>query len=107
MIIKESYLFTKIIQDLMPDDMYAELQVALVRQPELGRIMQGSGGLRKVRWNLSGQGKRGGLRVIYYWIEQNDEIYMIYAYKKSRSENLTSKQLQELRAVVEEELNNG
>ena len=50
----------------MGDDEYRLLQEALVQRPDLGAVIKGSGGLRKVRWKLQWQGKRSGVRVIYY-----------------------------------------
>lgn len=106
-VIKETPYFTKIIQQLMPDDLYAELQHAIIRRPDVGDIIPGSGGLRKVRWKMPRSGKRGGVRVIYYWIAQDSEIYMIYAYAKAKCEDLTKQQIGLLRQVIQEELNNG
>jgi mRNA-degrading endonuclease RelE of RelBE toxin-antitoxin system len=51
----------------MDDERYAALQVFLSNRPAAGDLIRGSGGIRKVRWSGSGRGKRGGLRVIYYW----------------------------------------
>ena len=48
------------------DDEYSQLQVALLVHPDTGAIIPHSGGLRKVRWSMSGRGKRSGVRVIYY-----------------------------------------
>ena len=104
MIIKETSIFTKIIQDLLPDDSYQQLQTELVSNPKSGDLIQGSGGIRKLRWSMPGMGKSGGIRVIYYWITSNDQIYMLYAYQKSKQVNLTSDQIKLLKNIVEEEL---
>jgi mRNA-degrading endonuclease RelE of RelBE toxin-antitoxin system len=60
------------------DDNYRSLQLALTLRPEQGALIPGSGGLRKLRWALRGKGKRGGLRIIYYWDSAEDVIYLIY-----------------------------
>ncbi len=91
----------------MSDEEYQELQVALMLRPDMGPVIRGSGGLRKVRWNLPGQGKRGGARVIYYWITSEDRIYMLMIYAKAEQDDLTREQLRTLRRVVEEELHDG
>lgn len=65
MVIVETSIFTKRIQELMNDDQYKDLQEALVVRPDMGGLIKGSGGLRKVRWNLDGTGKSGGVRAIY------------------------------------------
>jgi hypothetical protein len=67
MIFIETPVFPENMLVLMPDDSHAELQTFLAAQPDDGDVIQGTGGLRKVRWALPGKGKRGGARVIYYW----------------------------------------
>ena len=101
MIIVETTVFTKLISQLMDDDHYRELQALLIENPEIGDLIQGSGGLRKIRWKLTGRGKRGGVRVIYYWAVSVDQIRMLYVYSKSDQENLTKDQLKVLRQIVE------
>ena len=82
MVIVETRIFTRIITDLLDDDDYRELQEALVDRPELGDLIKGSGGIRKVRWKAVNTGKRGGIRVIYYWVVDDNHIRMLYAYAK-------------------------
>ncbi|MCP4430991.1 MAG: type II toxin-antitoxin system RelE/ParE family toxin [Gammaproteobacteria bacterium] len=101
MVIVETSVFTKLIQELMDDDHYKELQEALVNRPDLGDLIQGSGGLRKVRWKLKGTGKSGGVRVIYYWVVDDHHIRMLYVYPKGRQDNLTKSQISQLKAIVE------
>ena len=105
MIIKETSIFTKIILDCLPDENYRQLQEVLIKKPDFGKIIKGSGGIRKIRWNMPEKGKSGGLRIIYYWITAEDQIYMLYAYPKVKQENLTPDQLSTLKKIVEEELN--
>lgn len=101
MIIIETSVFTRRIKELMDDDEYKELQEALVNRPNMGAIIQGTGGLRKVRWKLEGRGKSGGIRAIYYWMTEDDHIYMLYVYPKSEQEDLTSDQKKALKTIVE------
>lgn len=101
MVIIETSIFTKYIKQLMSDEQYREFQEALVNRPDLGTIMRGSGGLRKVRWKLEGSGKSGGVRIIYYWVVNDDQLRMLYVYPKGKQENLTSDQLAALKAIVE------
>ena len=101
MVIIETSIFTKHIKQLMTDDQYRELQEALVNRPDLGDIIRGSGGLRKMRWKLEATGKSGGIRVIYYWVVDDNHIRMLYVYPKGKQENLTSEQLNTLKTIVE------
>jgi hypothetical protein len=77
--------------------------MVLALHPNTGSVIRGGGGLRKIRWSAQGRGKRGGIRVIYYKIEE-DEIYMLFAYPKNKQEDLTIEQLKVLRTIVAEEL---
>jgi hypothetical protein len=101
MIFIETSIFTKEIQKLITDDIYRMLQTALMLRPDAGKLIKGSGGLRKIRWNLSSTGKRGALRVIYYW-DPPDTIFMLFPYKKTKQEDLTNDQLKLLREMVKE-----
>ena len=102
MLFIETPIFTKLVTDLIPDDEYRKIQLALVLRPEAGKIIPGSGGLRKIRWKSGGSGKRGGLRLIYFWDVPQDRIYMLLIYKKSKQEDLTQNQLKILRNLVKE-----
>ncbi len=92
----ETSIFTKEIHQYLPDNEYRLLQQDLLLRPTAGNIIKGSGGLRKIRWNLSGKGKRGGLRIIYYW-NPPDTIYMIFPYRKTEQEDLTPAQVKALK----------
>ena len=100
MIIVETTVFTRLIAQLMHDDQYRELQERLIENPEIGDLIQASGGLRKIRWKLSGRGKRGGVRVIYYSAVSADQIRMLYVYSKSDQKDLTKDQIKVLRQLV-------
>ena len=102
MLFIETPVFTKLVTDLIPDDEYRKIQLALVLRPEAGKIIPGSGGLRKIRWKIVGSGKRGGLRLIYFWDVLEDRIYMLLIYKKSKQEDLNPNQLKILRNLVKE-----
>ena len=84
--------FTKLVVSFLSDDEYKELQNHLIKHPKSGDLIPKTGGLRKVRWAGSGKGKRGGLRVIYFWVSSDDEIVMVSIYKKSDKDDLTKDQ---------------
>ena len=100
MIITETSVFTKQITELLPDAEYARLQHFLVFNPTAGDIIQHSGGLRKVRWKSVTGGKRGGIRVIYYWQVKDGELFMLLAYGKGEKGDLSAKELKFLREIV-------
>jgi hypothetical protein len=94
--------FTKHVVRLLDDENYFALQVALIRNPELGTLIQHSGGLRKVRWALRGRGKSGGVRVIYYfWGRDEDRITFCDIYPKSKKEDLTPNEIRTLKQQIE------
>ncbi len=100
----ETPIFTKLVQKLLSDVIYREIQQALILRPDAGKIIPNSGGLRKLRWKLSGRGKRGGVRTIYYWECKQDTIFMLFIYKKSEQEDLTKAQVKILKNIVKEYL---
>ncbi len=80
-----------------------QLQAALSEAPNLGAVIKGGGGLRKMRWALHSRGKRGGARVIYYWVAAQDIILMLAAYPKSERDNLTPREIGILKRIIESE----
>jgi hypothetical protein len=103
MVIIETSIFTRRVQALIDDENYRRLQTILITRPDAGDLIPGGGGLRKIRWSAQGRGKRGGVRVIYYWAVQYDRILMLLIYAKSEQDNLTLEQLKVLRRIIEEE----
>jgi hypothetical protein len=100
----ETPIFTRAMLALLDDEAYRLLQLALLHRPGQGAAIRRSGGLRKLRWPLPGQGKRGGLRVVYFWDKASETFYMLFAYPKNEQEDLTEQQLRVLRRLVREEL---
>ena len=79
------------------------LQNALVIRPDIGELIPGGGGLRKIRWSAQGRGKRGGVRVIYYWAVQQDRILLLLIYAKNEMDKLSPEQLKVVRRLIEDE----
>lgn len=100
----ETPIFTRTVVELLDDEDYQSLQLALLLRPQLGPLIRQSGGLRKIRWSLPGQGKRGGVRIIYYWDKASESFYMLYVYPKNAQEDLSAKQLRILKRLISEEL---
>jgi hypothetical protein len=103
MLIIETSIFTRQVHALLSDDEYRRLQTILAIRPDAKDLIPGSGGLRKMRWRARSHGKRGGVRVIYYWAAPQERILMLLIYAKNEQDNLTAGQLQVLRRIVEEE----
>lgn len=99
MVFIETSTFTKLIVSYLTDDEYLGLQRFLLAHPDAGRVIRGSGGVRKLRWALPGKGKSGGIRIIYYWRRQENEIWMLTVYRKSERESIPS---HILRKIAEE-----
>lgn len=91
------------MKELLDAESYRLLQLRLVADPEAGALVPGTGGLRKIRWQGSGKGKRGGIRAIYYWAGQVDVILMLLAYRKNEQADLTPGQKKILATLVREE----
>ncbi len=106
MVIIETSVFTKQVKELMTDEVYRELQTTLVAYPESGKLIQGSGGLRKIRWGIAGKGKRAGVRAIYYFANSKNQIFMLMVYAKNERSDLTKEQLSLLKKIVKREFKN-
>lgn len=103
MLFIETPVFTDLVRKTFDDDTYRALQIALLLRPEQGALIPGSGGLRKIRWGAEGRGKRGGLRVIYFWEKARATCYMLFLYRKNEQGDLTAAQLRTLARLVREE----
>src|SRR6185436_12865420 len=100
----ETSAFTKQITALLSDEEYGEFQSRLAANPQLGPLIKGGAGIRKIRVAVGSRGKSGGARVIYYWAVRSDLILLLYAYPKNVAADLTPKQVSQLAKVVKEEL---
>ncbi len=99
----ETSIFTKNLRTLLIDEEYREFQNELILNPTKGKLTKGSGGLRKIRWKAKGQGKRSGVRVIYYFVQKRELILFLLIYGKNEQDELTTEQLKILKTLVEEE----
>ena len=99
----ETSFYTKYITSLLSDDEYKNLQNFLVEHPQSGKVIKGSGGLRKLRWDSKNKGKSSGIRNIYYYYENEHTIYMIYVYEKSKKDDLSKKELDLLKQIIQKD----
>ena len=102
MIFIESKIFEKLREKYLDDDNYRALQNFLVEQPLVGDVIQGTGGLRKLRWSSKGKGKRGGIRTIYRYITEKSHIRFLTLYAKNEVSDLTADEKKILKRIVEE-----
>lgn len=90
----------------LDDAAFGALQQALMTNPETGEVIEGTGGLRKMRFadTRRGKGKRGGLRVIYFWWSAGMQFWLYTLYDKDEMADLTSKQRRTLKDLLKAEL---
>lgn len=103
MIFIETTIFTKLLPKYLNDDEYRALQWYLLVYPDAGDIVRGSGGVRKVRWAPEGQGKSGGIRIMYYWKKSVEEIWLLTLYSKSERAKIPGQVLKKIAEEIENE----
>jgi hypothetical protein len=97
----ETKLFSRLVADHLTDEEYSKLQNALIKDPEAGDLIPGSGGIRKLRWRVTGRGKRGGIRVIYYARFRQGQIWMLTLYAKNVVENISANVLRQIKEEID------
>ena len=96
----ETRLFTRLVQEYLSDGEYADLQRELMRDPEAGAVIRGSGGVRKLRWAAAGRGKRSGYRVIYFVRRPKGVIWMLTLHPKSVADSIPGHLLKQIREEI-------
>ncbi len=98
--------FERLRPDYLDDEAYRHLQQELMADPEAGDVIEGTGGLRKLRRPdpRRGKGKRGGLRVIYYWWLGGEQFWLFTVYDKDEADDLTAQQRKSLKELLKREL---
>ena len=97
----ESSIFEKYRELYLSDDEYRLFQADLMVNPKQGDVIQGTGGLRKVRVASKGKGKRGGSRVIYYYLDDKRRFYLLTIYSKNEVTDLSADQKKQLKEFLE------
>jgi len=97
----ESPLFTKLVHDYLTDDEYRGFQTFLATNPDVGDVVRGSGGVRKVRWARRGTGKSGGVRVLYFARTEAGEILLLLIYAKSAVDSIPAHILKDLKEEMD------
>lgn len=99
----ETRLFSRLVQEYLTDQEYTQLQGELIKNPEAGAVVRGSGGVRKLRWAAAGQGKRGGYRVINFVRRPKGIIWMLTIYPKNVTDSIPGYVLKQVREEIEGE----
>lgn len=97
----ETKLFTRLVQEYLSDDEHSRLQQAIITNPEVGSLIPGSGGVRKMRWGVAGRGKRGGLRIIYFLRTRHGQVWMLTLYAKNVAENIPAHVLKQIKDEID------
>jgi hypothetical protein len=102
----EAPAFTRYVAHYLDDEAYRALQSRLAVHPESGDVMPGTGGFRKLRWAdpRRGKGRRGGLRVIYFYFASASQIWLTTLYDKDEASDLSSQEKKALKAAIQMEL---
>jgi hypothetical protein len=101
MVFIEAPVFTRQVTELLTDEEYGRFQLCLAAHPEMGRVIQRTGGLRKARWSDERGGKSGGVRVIYYHLAVSSQCRMLIIYRKGAKDDLTAAEKKTLRRLNE------
>ncbi len=101
--VAETAVFQRYASEVWQEAERVEFINWIAANPEAGDVIRGSGGCRKVRWTSSGQGKRGGARVIYF-NASTETIWLLIVYKKAQFDKLPTSFLVELKQGVEDAL---
>ena len=98
--------FAKYRADFLDDEGFRSLQTLLLKNPEAGDVIEGTGGLRKLRYGDTrrGKGKRGGLRVIYYWWSAGLQFWLFTLYDKDELKDLSADERKALKGMLKAEL---
>lgn len=97
----EAKSFSRRWPDYLSEDELREFQNFLLEVPDAGDVIKDTGGIRKIRWKTKGSGKRGGMRIIYFWQVPDGQIYLLTIYRKNEFEDLTKNEYKLLKKAVE------
>lgn len=98
--VAETPLFVRQAEALWSEAEREEFVDYIAHNPEAGDLIPDTGGVRKVRWRLAGAGKRGGVRVVYFYADPDRPLYLLMVYAKSRKEDLSAVEKSTLRSLA-------
>lgn len=97
----ETNLFSKLVDEYLPEEDYGLLQQSLISNPEAGVVIRSSGGVRKIRWAAQGRGKRGGYRIVYFVRRPKDAFWLLTIYPKNVKDTIPGHVLKQIREEIE------
>lgn len=99
--VAETHLFGRQADKIWSEDELAGLVDYLALNPEAGKVIPGTGGVRKLRWGRTGSGKRGGARAIYYYFLDDHPLYLLFAYAKAQAEDMSADEKKRVAILVD------
>ena len=93
-------LFERSAKGLLSETELRDVEMSLIRNPRAGAVEHGTGGVRKMRVGMPGTGKRGGARVVYFYVARRRRIYLLFTFPKNRQESLTNEQREAVRRLA-------
>lgn len=105
-VVVELPAFARYRSRYLDEEAFRRLQILLVTEPELGVVLRGTGGLRKLRFtdDRRAKGKRGGLRIVYFWWSEGRQVWLFTLFDKGEASDLSAKERELLRLVLKREL---
>ncbi len=97
----ESTIFEKLRPNYLSEEEFRDFQLVLLTNPKSGSVVQGTGGLRKIRFETKDKGKRGGTRIIYYFFDKKKRFFLLTLYSKNEVTDLTASQKKKLKQFME------
>ncbi|MBI1208531.1 MAG: addiction module toxin RelE [Azospirillum sp.] len=98
--VSETTAFRRSATAVLGEDEIAALIDTIARHPTAGAVIEGTGGVRKLRWQRPGMGKRGGARVIYYYHDDTLPVLLLLAYAKGAADDLSADQKRRIAGLV-------
>jgi hypothetical protein len=98
--VAETRLFVRQAEKIWSREEHDEFVDFIAANPDTGDIIPETGGVRKVRWGKEGAGKRGGVRVVYFFADRDRPLYLLMVYAKGRKEDLSADEKRSVRQLA-------
>jgi len=95
------FVYLPLAEGVLDDEEWRAVEQTILANPRVGPVVQGTGGIRKLRAGMQGRGKRGGAQVLYLYVEQHQRVYLLLAYAKNVQEDVSAEQRERLRILAD------